>query len=417
VRILMVNAPADLSAGGAEKHVHELARELQSRGHSLAFLHAFPSPTRTYPPDTTVLHATDWREDQVRRARNHIDDWLSVPSERLHRIVAGYQPDVVHTHSLVGITTGLWEVCRRIGLPVVHTLHDYQLLCPRKTLMKPNGEPCRPHPLLCGLRTKRMTRWVSAVSDVVAVSRFVLGEHRETFAHARQHLIMHPVVPPSLRPLEPPGDRLRTLGYIGQVHVIKGVRQLIAAAPQLAERGVTVKIAGQGRYSKEAVEAARRIPGFQYVGFVSGRDKEAFLESCDAGIVPSIWNEPGAPSYTVIEWLCGGRPVLTSARGGLREGLDVSRGAIVIEPTVGGIVEAVDRLIKPEAWAAAVGNISPVSGEGEFERWTTAYETVYESARTRTSSTVTVTSCPRRSSSQDPDGMRSGIRSDRSERA
>src|SRR6478736_582710 len=398
----MVNAPADFTAGGAEKHVQELSRELQERGHELAFLHAFPSPSRTYPPDTTVLHSADWRRSQVRRYRNLVDDWASFPSDRLRRVVAGYRPDVVHTHSLVGIATGLWEVCRRMDVPVVHTLHDYQLLCPRKSLMQPNGEPCRPHPLLCGLRARRMVRWAPAVSNVVGVSEFILGMHRLMFAHARQHLIMHPVVPPALRPLRPPGDRLRTIGYIGQMHVIKGIRELIAAAPHLAERGVAVKMAGQGRYSNDAVEAAARIPGFEYVGYVGGREKEDFLESCDVGIVPSVWNEPGAPSYTALEWLCGGRPVLTSARGGLGEALDIVSGSIVIEPTSDGIVEAVDRLIDPEVWAAAVADVSAVSGEGEFERWTTAYEAVYERAHDRDSSSETVVSRPSGSRSARP---------------
>jgi glycosyltransferase involved in cell wall biosynthesis len=225
-----------------------------------------------------------------------------------------------------------------------------------------------------------MIRWAPAVSNVVGVSHFVLDAHGEIFAHARQHLIRHPVVPPALRPLRPPGERLQRLGYIGQVHAIKGVRELIAAAPGLARRGITVTIAGKGRFWKEAAAAAERVPGVEYVGFVSGPQKEDFLESCDAGIVPSIWNEPGGPSYTALEWLCAGRPVLTSGRGGLGEGLDLVSGSIVIEPTESGIVEAVDRLLDRSAWTAAVANVAPVSGEGEYERWTDAYERVYEGA-------------------------------------
>jgi glycosyltransferase involved in cell wall biosynthesis len=376
----MVNAPADLTAGGAEKHVHELARELRSRGHELAFLHAFPSRDGQYEPDTTVLHSTDWRDDQVRRVRNHVDDWLSLPAERLRQVVAAHRPDVVHTHNLPGITTGIWEVCRRLGLPVVHTLHDYQLLCPRKSLMRSDGEPCRPGPLLCGFRTKRMTRWAPAVSHVVGVSRFILDAHEGIFDHAEQELIRHPVVPTALRRLRQPGDRLRRLGYIGSVHVIKGVRVLIAAAPELAKLGVTVTIAGKGRFWKEAAAAAERLPGLEYVDFVSGPEKEDFFEKCDAGIVPSIWNEPGGPSYTALEWLCAGRPVLVSGRGGLGEALDRVSGSIVIEPTRDGIVEAVERLLDPHVWAEAVENVAPVSGEGEYERWTKAYQGVYERA-------------------------------------
>ena len=51
------------------------------------------------------------------------------------RFDGDHAPDVVHTHNLTGVSTAIWEVCRRLDLPVFHSLHDYYLLCPR------NGPP------------------------------------------------------------------------------------------------------------------------------------------------------------------------------------------------------------------------------------------------------------------------------------
>jgi glycosyltransferase involved in cell wall biosynthesis len=286
----------------------------------------------------------------------------------------------VHTHNLPGITTGIWEVSRRRGLPVVHTLHDYHLLCPRTSLMQPSGEPCRPSPLVCGFRSKRVTRWAGAVSHVVGVSRFVLAAHDGIFRHAELHLIRHPVVPLAMRPLRSPRTRLTNIGYIGLMHPNKGVRVLIAAAPSLAERGVTVSMAGVGRFREEVASAAARLPGLRYEGFVSGERKEAFFEDCDAGIVPSIWNEPGGPSYTAIEWLCAGRPVLVSDRGGLGEALDRFGGVIRVEPTVPAILATVDRLLGGGHWSEAVSSVAPVVAQGDTERWLEDYERVYEAA-------------------------------------
>jgi glycosyltransferase involved in cell wall biosynthesis len=378
LRILMVNSSADITAGGTEKHVFELGGELQRRGHEISYLHAFPNTHGTYEPNTTVLHPTDWREDDVRRLRNHLDDLVSRPSVRLGEIVAAYEPDLVHTHQLVGITTGIWEVCRTLGLPVVHTLHDYQLLCPRKSLRRHDGEPCRPSPLLCGVRTRRMTRWAPAVSHVVGVSNFIIDAHRDIFEYAEHSLIRHPIVAPAMRHLRPPGDRLRRIGYIGQMHVIKGIRPLIAAIPDLHARGVAVAMAGLGRQAQEAAEAAERLAGLEYFGLVTGARKEEFFESCDAGIVPSVWDEPGGPAYASVEWLCSGRPLLTSSRGGLGESLELVPGGIVIEPTRDGIVTAVNRLLDPGAWADALANVRPVTEACDYKRWTSAHESVYE---------------------------------------
>lgn len=380
MRILIVNASADITAGGTEKHAFELGRELGRRGHEVSYLHAFPDPRGRYEPNSTVLHHTDWREDNVRRLQNHLDDLLSRPTDRLRKVVSAAAPDLVHTHQLVGLTPGIWEVSRDLGLPVVHTLHDYELLCPRKSLYRHDGRRCRPSPVLCGYRTRRMSRWAGAVSEVVGVSDFVLQTHRGIFDRAGQTVIRHPILPPAVRPLRPPGDRLRRIGYIGQMHVIKGIRPLISAVPDLSARGVAVSMAGIGRHAWEAAEAAQRLPGLEYLGLVTGARKEEFFESCDAGIVPSVWDEPGGPTYTAVEWLAGGRPLLSSSRGGLGESLGLVPGAIPIEPTREGIVAAVEVLLDPARWAEAVARVGPVIGADEHERWVSAYESVYERA-------------------------------------
>jgi glycosyltransferase involved in cell wall biosynthesis len=383
----MVNSAADPDAGGAEKHVFDLADGLRSRGHQVSFLHAFPRRDGRSAPDTTVLSATDWRHDSLRRIPKIVEDWLAIPTTQLQRVVAEHRPDIVHTHNLLGVTTGVWEVSRRLRLPVVHTLHDYRLLCLRATLVKDNADPCSPNPLLCGLRTKRIARWSDAVSQVVGVSRYVLDLHRHLFPVARAHVIRHALVPTATRPLRPPGSSLRRLGYVGLLKAHKGLPQLLAAAPALRERGVTVSIAGKGPLEGEIRSAAATSPNLEFEGFVSGEGKEAFFETCDAGIVPSRWDEP-AP-YAALEWLCAGRPLLASPRGGLGEMIDQFAGASAVEATAAGIVAAVDGLLDDGRWQAVVDASAAIDFDGEVERWVEDYERVYSAAAAPALSTRT----------------------------
>ena len=386
LRVLLVHSHGtDLTFGGAERHVAQLADGLAARGVETRVLSAFPGQSTLPPERTRVLHASDWRADRSRRLRNHVGDVLSRPSRELEEAVEWSGADVVHTNNLPGITTGIWEVCRRAGIAVVHTLHDYHLLCPRVTLLRPNGQACNPHPLLCGLRSRRMARWAPAVSHVIGVSRFVLLAHAHLFPRAKLELVHLPVDLYDAR-LAPPRGRLETLGFIGALEPIKGVDQLLLAVPALAELGCRVRVAGSGRLRSDVEAAARRYPSLEYEGVVTGSQKDAFLESCDAGILPSVWNEPGGPPYAVLEWLTVGRPVLVSPRGGLGEAIgDGVAGLFRVEPTAEGIVAAVRTLTDDkELWADSVALVRPpISSVDGLESWLDAHERIYRAAADR----------------------------------
>jgi glycosyltransferase involved in cell wall biosynthesis len=381
MRILMVNSHGDdPTTGGVEKGIALLSDALTLRGHTVSFLNAFPGGRADPAAETTVLHRTDWRQDPVRRLRNHLGDVVSRPTRQLAEGVARHRPDVVHTHNLPGISTGIWEVCKRRELPVMHTLHDYHLLCPRVTMMRRDGmTPCRPHPLLCGLRTQRLVRWAGAVSHVAGVSAWLIELCAGLFPDAEKHIIRNPMVlPKKAHPIRPPANRLTSIGYIGGLEVVKGVDVLLAAAPALEDLGCELHIAGGGRLAREVAAAADRLPFVHYHGVVSGEAKEQFFESCDAGIIPSVWAEPGGPTHTLIEWLCSGRPALVSRRGGLSEVIDLP-GAVGLDPTVEGVIRGIADLADPIGWPAVLARVRPIDGADELDSWVSAHENIYRS--------------------------------------
>ena len=379
MRVLLVSAHgADITYGGAERYVSDLALGLRDRGFEPRVLSAFPPRETPEGIETAVLHATDWRTSRSRRLRNHLGDVLSVPGPGLQRAIADARPDLVHTSNLPGISSAVWESARRAAVPVVHTLHDYHLLCPRTTLMRRDGAPCRPHPLLCGLRTRRLGRFAGAVSQVVAGSEHLLRVHRGFFPRAAQSLIRLPLAPLGGAAPAPPAGRLRTIGYIGGLAPTKGVRALVEAAPALARQGLTVRVAGDGTLRPQ-VEAGAARGSLVYDGFLDGSRKVDFLAACDVGLVPSLWDEPSGPPYVVCEWLAAGRPVLVTPRGGLVEAVETLGGVFPLEPTAEGIVSAVAGLRDEPEWRAAVAAV-PQPAEDAVERWLDEHERVYRAA-------------------------------------
>src|SRR5712691_222747 len=369
----------DPSAGGVEKLLMELSGRLAARGIEVSYLQSFSRRPAAGDFERTILHRTDWRDDRLRRLKNHVGDVLARPGGELERAVTRHRPDVVHTHNLVGIGTGVWEVCRRLGLPVVHSLHDYYLFCPRVTLMRRDVEPCRPSPMLCGLRTRRLARWAPAVSHVTGVSQHVLDLHARLFPRAEFHLIRHATVASSPGDVRAPRARPTVLGYIGYLDPIKGVHLLLEAAPRLESLGFSLRIAGEGRLRDEVGRAAEQSANVEWDGVVQGEQKRRFFEACDLGLVPSVWVEPGGPTFTMVEWLGAGRPVLVSNRGGLGEVAGVYPGSIPVEPTVDSIVESVAELREPERWNELVAAVRPVDSELDAEEWAQRHEALYRS--------------------------------------
>lgn len=291
--------------------------------------------------------------------------------------IAQHRPDLVHTHNLPGIDTGVWEAARQLGLPVVHTILDYYLLCPRVSLTRRDGTLCRPSPLLCGLRTRRLVRWAPAVAQVIGCSQYVIDVHAHLFANAEFHVLRNPIVVPARshrRPAEPP----TVLGYIGSLDRTKGVDLLLEAAPRLAQLGLNVRLAGEGRLRDEVAKAAESAGNVEWVGSVLGEEKWRFLESCDLGLVPSVWPEPGGPTFSAAEWLAAGRPVLVSNRGGLGEVAGSYPGSVCLEPTVESIVESVAALREPRRWASLVAGLRPIEGLGPDE-WAERHAALYQS--------------------------------------
>lgn len=59
---------------------------------------------------------------------------------RFKAILEEYKPDIAHFHHLLGLSFGCVRLCRERNIPVVFTLHDYWLTCPRGGGQRFRGE-------------------------------------------------------------------------------------------------------------------------------------------------------------------------------------------------------------------------------------------------------------------------------------
>jgi glycosyltransferase involved in cell wall biosynthesis len=331
-----------VTVGGAEAYAAELARQLTGRGHEVgAVTLGVPGPAvieevkaRPYRLDAFAS------QPPIRRAVFHALDVYRLGTRRaLQHAIATFRPDVVHTHSVQGLSSAALETPARLGVAHVHTIHDYWLLCQRASLVRRDGtncvERCRSCRAIAAVRNRVIARHPPGV--VIAVSDAVRDEHLLLDWVRSRIRVIHNPADPAPRRRRSPGSSL-VLGFLGQVTAAKGVPTLVAAFEQARLANARLVIAGDG--ALRARVDAEHPPGVEVRGWVDPGGKEAFFEEIDCLVVPSEWRDP-AP-LVVNEARARGVPVIGARIGGIPELVAPSSRALLHES--GNVDELIGRL-------------------------------------------------------------------------
>ncbi|MCK9283731.1 MAG: glycosyltransferase family 4 protein [Rhodocyclaceae bacterium] len=265
------------------------------------------------------------------------DAWNQDMREVLRPILASEKPDIVNTHNLAGFSVSAWAAADEVGVPVVHTMHDYYLLCPKSTMFCKERN-CQSQCWGCRLLSDKKISASQRVKHVVSVSNFVLQRHLSNgyFKNAARSVIANARdfhrKPPG--PAVPAGDL--KFGYIGRISENKGVEKLLQVFRKCFSHH-KLFIAGAGEPSY--VEMLQKKYGSSNIVFMGYVDANTFFVSIDINIVPSRWNDP-FPTV-VFESFYHSVPVIGSRRGGIPEMVVDGVNGFLYEPDEDGALERV----------------------------------------------------------------------------
>lgn len=334
MRVLIVNSlyyPERF--GGAEVSVQLLAESLVEQGHEVSVaclsrgkLSKFESLNGVHVFRIKLFNIywpfdTKKRNPLLRLLWHTLEIFNPIMIFRLKKVIDEVRPEVVHTNNIHGFSTGIWSVASRRGIPVVHTIRDYALLCSRGSLYR-NGERCLNGCTDCRalcLGKKSETRHVQTV---VGISRHILDEHisRDMFGRRHEAAVVFNGVRelPGHAELDATGGcgEKVVFGFIGRLVEEKGVMQLIRAFNQLRDSDDQVRLIIAGSGGEEYVASLKQAAG-KGIDIIGQIDARHFYGNIDIAVVPSLWDEPFG--RTVAEALVEGCAVICSNRGGLPE--------------------------------------------------------------------------------------------------
>lgn len=278
--------------------------------------------------------------------------------EAFRGVLQKFKPDIVHVNHLNHLSVGILQEAKDEAIPIVYTLHDYWLACPRgQFIQMALGEPqiypecpgqederCSKHcmsRIWGGVDTdedhRYWTRWVhTRMKEVKRLTKlidlFISPSH-----HLRKRVIDELQLQPEKVIYEPYGfsisrlegrirekDNCFTFGYIGRIVPAKGIDLLIKAFGQTTGKA---RLRIWGRPTQQDTPALKRI--IQTIP----RDKACKIEwlpeyrnediiekvfnNVDCIVVPSLWDE-NSP-LVIQEALQARVPVITSNKGGMGE--------------------------------------------------------------------------------------------------
>lgn len=350
---------------GSEIYTYHFSKALVARGHEVHLV--FTEKRMEREQFTIARGAYDglpFHEIVYNRHFHDIADLYDDPRMEtpIGEVLDAVRPEVVHVQSLVYLGLGLIRAATVRNIPIVMTLHEYFLSCPRGgLLLDTTGHLCDPIPFrecarclapypierarypddaprsgTCGPqdplrfferaareRLRRMYEGVRPVRRFIAPSRF-LAERLIKDGLPRERVIVSDYgfapMPKVARRERAVGEPLR-IGYLGTLSDYKGVHLLIEAFALLPPDAATLRIKGEPSwfpdYTQPLVEKARAIPGLAFEGAIAPEQAAEFLAEIDVLVVPSVWFE-NSPLTIHEAWLAG-VPVVTSGLGGMAE--------------------------------------------------------------------------------------------------
>jgi glycosyltransferase involved in cell wall biosynthesis len=289
----------------------------------------------------------------------------------LETVIAEFEPDIVSFHNLPGVSVTAWSAPKKFGAKCVQVAHDLNLICPNSSMFK-HGTSCSKQCTSCWIWRSGFKEKSKTIDAFVGISQFIADRiiDQGMFSKSNMRVINNSQ---SIADTQPPNViGLPRFGFLGSLIPAKGIGWILDRWPP----EIALEIAGRGSEAYLA-ELKSKASGknVRFVGYV---DSSNFIQSVDAIVIPSLWNE--ALGGVAIEAAANRRPVIAANRGGLPEIVKDGVNGLLYDPDVAGDFEQALRKMTANSnlFSALADNSRQSVGHFlDMERFLSQYEMLY----------------------------------------
>lgn len=352
MRILMLTELYPPYIGGSEEHVRNLSRALVARGHEVSVATVAAREARGVSDEEGIrvhrLGSTTARAAALSPSGRPYLPPVPDPeiTRALRTIVADERPDVVHAHNWM--VHSFVPLKGRSGARLVMTLHDYSVVCAKRSLLWRDAECSGPETAKCLRCAARhygtakgslitLGNWAMAPALRRAVDRFIPVSNAVAAGNRLAEQGMAYEVVPNFVPddiVDAAGAGHTALSdlpaepfwlYVGTLSAHKGVPVLLEAYAGMRDVPALVLLGRRAPDTPAALpDNVTMLLDVPHDAVMSAWQRSAL------GIVPSVFPDP-CPTVA-LEAMAAGVPLVASRNGGLTDLVDDGKTGILVRP-------------------------------------------------------------------------------------
>jgi len=364
MKILLINS-YHYRKGGADAVYFNTAQLLQQYGQEVFYFSAKYPENVACQTDRFFTTGYDYRKLSVGKKI------LAIPSffynkdayYKLLKLLDEINPDLAHIHLFMGgLSSSILLALKKRKIPVVHSVHDYRLICPAYLFTNGKNEVCEKcidgFYLRCALKRcsensfsqsamlsidayfrKYFIKPIHHIDRFIFVSKFIREKHIEFDSNYETKADMLYNFNPDLNSIIPSEVKGKYFLYFGRISREKGVLTLIESA---LKAEITLKIVGTGPLSEQFAD--QRFKNIEFLGFRNGEELWSLVRNASFIVVPSEWYENNP--LTIVEAYSFGKPVIGARIGGIPEIIEENNTGYLFNP--GGKTELEQLLRKAD---------------------------------------------------------------------